>query len=139
MTRLRNPSSLVLSIALLLGGCAAHPINPPIAQVDLSTGYRYETRQQHLRDNDKSTLVILAFSGGGTRAAAFSYGVLEACGASKSSGLRVRRLACSMKSTSSPASQAAVSRPSPSVCTATNCSTFMKQRSSNATSRASSS
>ncbi|MGO9424903.1 MAG: hypothetical protein ACLQAR_02330 [Steroidobacteraceae bacterium] len=71
-------SSLVAALLLLLGGCAAHPINPPIAQVDLGTGYRYETRQVHLRDNDKSTLVILAFSGGGTRAAAFSHGVLEA-------------------------------------------------------------
>ena len=71
-------SSLVAALLLLLGGCAAHPINPPITQVDLAKGYRYETRQEHLRDNDKSTLVILAFSGGGTRAAAFSYGVLEA-------------------------------------------------------------
>src|SRR5271167_4182543 len=77
-TVLSRSSSLVAALLLLLGGCAAHPINPPIAQVDLSTGYRYETRQEHLRDNDKSTVVILAFSGGGTRAAAFSYGVLEA-------------------------------------------------------------
>ena len=33
------------------------------------------TRQPHFKDPE--TLVILAFSGGGTRAAAFSYGVLE--------------------------------------------------------------
>lgn len=55
-----------------------HPINPAITQVDLSRGYRYQTRQEHLRESDHTMLVILAFSGGGMRAAAFSYGVLEA-------------------------------------------------------------
>jgi len=58
---------------LTLAGCATRPINPPIAHADPNTGYRYGTRE--LKDND--TLVVLAFSGGGTRAAAFSYGVLE--------------------------------------------------------------
>jgi NTE family protein len=77
MTRLRRPSWLLLAL-LVLGGCASRPINPSIAQVDLARGYRYQTRQDHLRETDKQTLVILAFSGGGTRAAAFSYGVLEA-------------------------------------------------------------
>ena len=74
-----NPSRFVLlstlAVLLLLGGCATRPINPPITQADPSTGYRYETRQADFKD--KSNLVILAFSGGGTRAAAFSYGVLE--------------------------------------------------------------
>ena len=75
MTRLRIPSLLVLASLLLLGGCATRPINPPITQADPSTGYRFETRQVHATDKDN--LVVLAFSGGGTRAAAFSYGVLE--------------------------------------------------------------
>jgi len=61
--------------ALLLGGCASRPINPPITQTDPSEGYRLETRQAEVKDKD--ALVILAFSGGGTRAAAFSYGALE--------------------------------------------------------------
>jgi len=60
---------------LLAGGCATRPVNPPITQVDHDGGYTYQTRQKHFRNPD--ILVVLAFSGGGTRAAAFSYGVLE--------------------------------------------------------------
>jgi NTE family protein len=66
----------LLLLALVLGGCANRPINPPITQTDPTSGYRFETRQA-VSANSKENLVILAFSGGGTRAAAFSYGVLE--------------------------------------------------------------
>jgi NTE family protein len=65
----------IVAALLLLGGCATRPINPPITQVEPNTGYRFQARQQHFRDQEN--LVVLAFSGGGTRAAAFSYGVLE--------------------------------------------------------------
>jgi NTE family protein len=75
MTRLQMPSLLVVALLLLLGGCATRPVNPPITQADPRTGYRFETRQAEFKNKDN--LVILAFSGGGTRAAAFSYGVLE--------------------------------------------------------------
>ena len=44
---------------------------------NLETGYTFQTRQKHFKNLEKGNLVILAFSGGGTRAAAFSYGVLE--------------------------------------------------------------
>ena len=65
-----------LAALLGLGGCATAPINPPITHADPTAGYRFETREQYARN--KEDIVVLAFSGGGTRAAAFSYGVLEA-------------------------------------------------------------
>jgi len=68
---------LAVGLIVLLGGCATRPVNPPITQVEPGTGYRYEARQARAKDTGKEAMVILAFSGGGTRAAAFSYGVLE--------------------------------------------------------------
>ncbi len=64
-----------LAVAVFVAGCASRPVNPPISEINRNSGYRFQTRQLH--DDDKENLVILAFSGGGTRAAAFSYGVLE--------------------------------------------------------------
>ncbi len=66
---------VLTSAAVLLGGCASRPVNPPITHADEKSGYRYETRKQKSQYPDN--LFILAFSGGGMRAAAFSYGVLE--------------------------------------------------------------
>ncbi len=72
----RFPSWFFVVALMVLGGCATapRPVNPPITQADVRSGYRFETRP---RDKEKENLVVLAFSGGGTRAAAFSYGVLE--------------------------------------------------------------
>ena len=70
-------TGLGLAIAgALLAGCALRPITPPLAHADPDSGYRW-SRRQALPDNDPETLFVLVFSGGGTRAAAFSYGVLE--------------------------------------------------------------
>jgi len=75
MNRLQVLRLAALTALLLLGGCATRPVNPPLTAVDANSGYTFQTRQKHFKSQDN--LVILAFSGGGTRAAAFSYGVLE--------------------------------------------------------------
>ncbi len=66
----------LLAVAAL-AGCASRPINEPITQVDPKAGYRPTLLMTKRQNNDPHTLFILAFSGGGTRAAAFSFGVLE--------------------------------------------------------------
>ena len=63
--------------AVALAGCASRPINEPITQVDPKSGYRPYLLIPKIPNNDPHTLFVLSFSGGGTRAAAFSYGVLE--------------------------------------------------------------
>jgi NTE family protein len=74
MTSLSAHLPFIVASVLLLSGCATRQVNPPIAKYDPSSLQQVQ-RQWHR--GDQQDLVILAFSGGGTRAAAFSYGVLE--------------------------------------------------------------
>ena len=67
--------SLVIASLPLLGGCATRPINPPLLHYEETVPYQFEKLEAKRGAQDD--LVILAFSGGGMRAAAFSYGVLE--------------------------------------------------------------
>ncbi len=65
---------LLFLLSVIAAGCAHYPVNEPLAQVDPASGYRGRV---FTADNSPDLLLFLAFSGGGTRAAAFSYGVLE--------------------------------------------------------------
>ncbi len=69
-------SAIVLAASLFLVACGSFPRNPPLKNYDPNTGYRFD--QLEARDNTDSLFVIVTFSGGGTRAAALSYGVMEA-------------------------------------------------------------
>jgi NTE family protein len=66
--------SLFLSV-FMVAGCAHYPVNQPLKQVDPQSGYR--GRYMGTPGNSEHLLLYLTFSGGGTRAAALSYGVLE--------------------------------------------------------------
>jgi NTE family protein len=72
---MRAGRGLAAAVALVtLAGCAG-PVNPRLAAYG-DGGYRYANVRGDGQEED--VFVILAFSGGGTRAAAFSYGLLEA-------------------------------------------------------------
>ncbi len=71
---------LIGIIACTLVGCSATaPINPAISQVQPKQGYRIPEliKRDSGPDNHPNAMVLLAFSGGGTRAAALAYGALE--------------------------------------------------------------
>ena len=65
----RGRMSFVLAWLPLLCGCATRQVNPPVAKYDPRSLHQF---QQQWHRGDQQDLVILAFSGGGTRAAAFS-------------------------------------------------------------------
>ena len=75
MTRWSVPALATLAAALVLGGCATRPVNPQVEHFDATRGYSFERPSEH--PEDRENFIVLAFSGGGTRAAAFSYGALE--------------------------------------------------------------
>ncbi len=77
-----RPAAVAL-VAFLAAGCASFPETGRLQKYDpkcleeyaSQCGYRYNALDA--TDNGDELFVVLTFSGGGTRAAAFSYGVLE--------------------------------------------------------------
>lgn len=68
---------LVWAASLLLPACAHFPVNPPLERYDPARpGYRFENLACGVANTD-SLLVCLSLSGGGTRAAALSYGAVR--------------------------------------------------------------
>ena len=65
----------LIVLLLLIGACAHYPVNQPLKNSHGNDAYSLD-RFNTSEDEDK-TFVILTLSGGGTRAAAFSYGVIE--------------------------------------------------------------
>lgn len=61
--------------AIAVAGCATFPKTARLDTVDLTKGYRYELLDASTNTDD--LFVVVTFSGGGTRAAALAYGVLE--------------------------------------------------------------
>jgi predicted acylesterase/phospholipase RssA len=74
---LNRKSCVIVTCAIFLAlqGCAHYPVNEPKTGAQQTTTYRFSPQAEG--QNTDSLFVCLAFSGGGTRAAALSYGVLE--------------------------------------------------------------
>lgn len=79
----RRAGALAAGMLVALAGCGGDIIhgNPPLGPGGAHPGlaYDYETLSRHTdpASNSEQILVILALSGGGTRAAALAFGVLE--------------------------------------------------------------
>jgi len=68
---------LLILLVVSLAGCSTilPPGNKAITQVEEGEGYRMDAARERVLQ--EQNIVLLAFSGGGTRAAAMSYGVLQ--------------------------------------------------------------
>jgi NTE family protein len=70
--------TIILAIALMFlvaSGCAHYPLNQPLDPAGSAGRYDFKTFDN--AENKDGTFVALTFSGGGTRAAALSYGTLD--------------------------------------------------------------
>ncbi|GMQ90187.1 MAG: patatin-like phospholipase family protein [Gammaproteobacteria bacterium] len=66
-----------LPLVLILAACtASFPVNRPLDSYDPNYGYRVP--EERVPGKSEQLFLALTFSGGGTRAAALSYGILEA-------------------------------------------------------------
>jgi NTE family protein len=67
--------ALTVASLALVTGCAHRQFNAPLAKVDRDNGYYFHPAGRSNQSDD--ILFAITFSGGGTRAAAFAFGVLE--------------------------------------------------------------
>ena len=67
-------TNVVLVFSLM--GCASYPINDPLDKIDADVGYRLNNRTLGPK-NSGDLFVVVGLSGGGTRATALDYGVLQ--------------------------------------------------------------
>ncbi len=74
-----KPIYLAAIVAALALSCTPMYRNAPLTHFDTGAGYRLDVLDRG-KDNTDSVFVCLTFSGGGTRSAAFAYGVLKALG-----------------------------------------------------------
>lgn len=79
-----------LALAFAAAGCAGPDVTPTNRRLELTTG---AVPLAQSTPDVSDTGIILAFSGGGARSAAFGYGVLSALAEAPSPGGRGRRLA----------------------------------------------
>ena len=72
-------AAIACVVALLFAGCTGYGVvqNQPIADVDSGAGYSLAAFASKQNRQAGELALLLAFSGGGTRAAALSYGVLQ--------------------------------------------------------------
>ena len=66
----------LVSFTAVLSACASYPVNEKLGAVDVSSGYRLNNLELGARNSD-DVFVVLALSGGGTRAAALDFGVIS--------------------------------------------------------------
>lgn len=71
----RGTYRVLLAVWLAVAGCAHYVVNDPLSPTRSGPAYRFN--EVEAGKNTNSLFICLIFSGGGTRAAALSYGVLE--------------------------------------------------------------
>jgi len=68
---------VLILVPMVFIGCAHYTVNEESRNFDSQSGYRFDALDSEPCNSD-SLFVCLMFSGGGTRAAALSYGIMEA-------------------------------------------------------------
>lgn len=78
MLNIINKKLYFILLIFLIQGCAGHyHVNEELQKIDPNSGLRFGQVAENVGGRSDELLVGLAFSGGGTRASAMSYGILE--------------------------------------------------------------